>query len=315
MVQAGSTKAADLGEEMAALVSTPMTAAASSSRTRVKQFVMILLAGCVALFLWDSINWKDDTGEVSVKMPHGKNNTSHEETVKPNDTATATTSAATPEPAAAAANPAPTGTPTIVPRVETIPSGVYSKACEKQCKVPLPRDDRFGGEDLTLAATMLKRWQKQRQNWIDHKLKKQYGEAYYADIFEPVLDGEQRVFVGREQIFKNPNALNGDPREPGPGWARMVRKYQIKILQIQLAILQEQLTPKLHCHQQCQAELPEGLYSRFTWVNGGHSASAGHGNCTYPSLSGSTVISATLKSPLSFAQSFTNHTQRNWVVI
>jgi hypothetical protein len=128
---------------------------------------------------------------------------------------------------------------------------------------------------------MLEQFEQSRQVWFHQKLKLQYGDLYHG-IFEPIVDGE-RVFVGWEQIFKQPNKLPvrehpGDPKVPGPGWDRMVRKYQIKLLQVRLAMIQEQIQPKLHCHQQCHAGLQMGLHSRFTWVNGGHSASAGHGN-------------------------------------
>jgi hypothetical protein len=259
MKKTGSTKVATPGEEMVGLVS-PSIAATASSRT-LKQVLIILVVGCLSLFVWDSLEWDAETGDVAVKLHQGK----PQETIKPADD-----SITTPEP-----------TPTPAP-AEIIPPGMFSEACEQQCDIPPPpQEERFGGQDLTSAKIMLERLQQYRQIWIDQTLRKQYGD-YYHDIFEPLVDGE-RVFVGREQIFKNPNALPepghpADPKATGPGWARMVRKYEIKLLQIQLAILQEKITPKRHCLEHCQAGLQDGLYSRFTWVNGGHSASAGHGN-------------------------------------
>ena len=63
----------------------------------------------------------------------------------------------------------------------------------------------------------------------------------------------------------------------------MVKKYMIKLLQVQLGMLQEKLNPIERCQEQC-APPTEGHamkpnhFAKFLWVNGGHSASAGHGN-------------------------------------
>jgi hypothetical protein len=187
--------------------------------------------------------------------------------------------------------------------------------CEKQCKDSAFFDlTYFEGEDLTKAKNMLARLNKRREQWVEKRLKKDYGAKYYPDIFEPVREvydpetnstSEQRVSAGRKGFLTDPDMLplskqpeNEELAKDGPGWGRMVRKYQMKMIQIQLGIIEERLNVKEICLEECSAEdeanerflrelgggaakkkrASHGLYTTFKHVNGGHSASAGHGN-------------------------------------
>ncbi|CAB9497924.1 expressed unknown protein [Seminavis robusta] len=227
---------------------------------RVKQLVLFILVGILVLYFWDSIEWDDTTGDVQIKIYKGS---------KPEQDIDLDTS-------------------------------IDGKGCKQQCKkVPNPKKSQFDGEDLTMAQNMLTRVAKGWRNWIDTTLKQDYGD-YYQNIFEPeehVLDPTTNLplkHVGNQRIFRDPFDVELPGRKTptdtkGQGWKRMIRKYQIKLLQVQLGIAQERLNPKQYCQEQCQQEqqssqsndntkLPPGTYSRFLWVNGGHSASAAHGN-------------------------------------
>ena len=124
---------------------------------------------------------------------------------------------------------------------------------------------------------MLTQLQQARQDWIQNRLKVDYGD-YFEDIFEPLDHNNTRVNSGKHRIFVDPNRLPGpgqkhdDLRQAeGPAWDRMVRKWTIKLLQIQLGMLQGMTV-------ETKQNSTSPFYSRFVWANGGHSASAGHGN-------------------------------------
>jgi hypothetical protein len=179
--------------------------------------------------------------------------------------------------------------------------------CEAQCQNPPLKDlQYFDGDDLLNVQTLQSRLQTHKEQYIA-KLKGMYGADTYKAMFEPtipVMDPmtnqttKQSINVGRQLIFKDPGMLpvnkkfdEDDLADNGPAWYRMVRKYQMKLLQIQLGILEERFNAKSICLKECAAgdegnsrnlqqkqQASGGLYTRFTWVNGGHSASAGHGN-------------------------------------
>ena len=180
-------------------------------------------------------------------------------------------------------------------------------------------------EDLTQSVNMLHRLETAWQDWIETRLKAiEYGPDYYHAIFEETLQQHDqkaaahdtadaagptttttRNHVGNQHIFRDPmdlplprdddvsltNATTTPPSpsssRPNGGWQRMIRKYQIKLLQIQIGMLLERHydSPQDYCHEQCMLlghdEPPSktpGLYSQFYWVNGGHSGAAGYGN-------------------------------------
>lgn len=134
---------------------------------------------------------------------------------------------------------------------------------------------------LSSAKLMLERLQQIRQEWVDQKLKADYGEQAYLDIFEPIDDTTGgRVNVGKHRAFVDVNKLPRRGRNyddyknsEGPAWGRMVRKWTIKLLQLQIAMLEE---PETSSDDDANAN--DNLYGTFVWANGGHSASAGHGN-------------------------------------
>ena len=122
---------------------------------------------------------------------------------------------------------------------------------------------------------MLDRIRQVRQNWIDKKLKVDYGTHYYEDIFEPYDANGNRASVGKHRAFVDPNRLPGPGQlyedtidSDGPAWDRMVRKWTIKILQLQLSMLQ---MPSNETNT-------TDTFGKFVWATGGHSSSAAHGN-------------------------------------
>ena len=186
--------------------------------------------------------------------------------------------------------------------------------CNTTCSFAKDQD-RFG-LDLSNTEELLARVVQERENF-KAKLKKDYGEENYYNIFE--LTGRQR------RIFR---AANGST---GPSVERLKRKLMIKILQVQLGIEQERrfrelcqctedgvanYTAKATTNSGFNAEVlwlrydteeeefgttnvfPEldqkaPFYARYIWVNGGDSAAAGHGN--YFEQSYTSVMERTVK--------------------
>jgi hypothetical protein len=179
----------------------------------------------------------------------------------------------------------------------TIPRrNLATEDCETQCKDPSFKDlQHFEGDDLLKPENMLERLKRQRAVWVNQKLKNDYGADVYQNIFEP-LEGNERVSSGRNRIFKDVHALHtsklaDDEVNLGAdeGWQRLVRKMKMKVLQLQISMLDERQNAKAICLDECDGEDEDssrflkvapstGLYSKLTWATGGHSASAGHGN-------------------------------------
>ena len=143
---------------------------------------------------------------------------------------------------------------------------------------------------------MQQRLAQYRQEWIDTRLKPDYGDYYHSIFMAP--NGEA-THVGQHNAFKEPKSLPRPGQKyddvllaaqtnQGPGWNRMVRKYTLKLLQVQLGMLHQSSLPapsadeQQNCKLQCQSnpddETASRLYGKFVWATGGHSASAGHGN-------------------------------------
>lgn len=291
--------------------------ASASASTRQKYVLGAVLFGVLLLFVIESIEWGKDSnqavGDVQLKKGGAKTGEEIEIDAKPIDaqdditkkavdetetkekiTPAATEVPAPPPPATetpvppppAATEPPATETPAPPPPAPAA-NNANSADCSQQCANAAYDASRFDGQDLTVAATMRARLQAQRQKWIDNTMKPQYGD-YYDQIFtmmDPVTN--QRVHIGKQQTFKPPNMLNLPGQKAtdtsGIGWTRMVSKYQMKLLQVQLGMLEEKLNPQGYCQIQCAPpteghKMQQDTFARFTWVNGGHSASAGHGN-------------------------------------
>ena len=145
--------------------------------------------------------------------------------------------------------------------------------CPATCAAPPPLPT-FDGQDLTVAANMLTRLAQLKQTWIDQTLVPAYGADNVAKIFAPTTG---------TQAFRDPSELHtfGNP-VPNPsdqgGWQRMVRKYRLKFTQVQLGMVQAQGNPQQHCLEACAENMAPNSFAKFVWVNGGHSASAGHGD-------------------------------------
>ena len=168
------------------------------------------------------------------------------------------------------------------------------ETCESKCGEPAYPDlQNFNGQDLLEPGKMLEQLREHRQVWVDSQLKKDYGEEHATNLFFPIDQNGTRVSVGYKKIFKDPNLL--PPKAPdkpqGLGWERMVRKYQMKILQLQLGIIEERLNAKNMCLKDCgdassgehrslrrkewhlssgRGRAADGLYAKFTWVIAGH---------------------------------------------
>ena len=173
-----------------------------------------------------------------------------------------------------------------------------SAECEKTCQDPKFKDlDHFQNSDLMDLNAMLNRLKGQRKKWFYNKLGEDWGKEYVEDIFNPEeeLDGKKkRTSAGHNRIFTDATTVvpHAEPAEDAPpegfGWNRFVQKLQMKIIQIQMGILLERPKAKDICLEECAKSgegssrrlrfESSGLYTKFTWATGGHSASAGHGN-------------------------------------
>ena len=159
----------------------------------------------------------------------------------------------------------------------------------------------FDQTDLTKASNLLQKLKDQRSLYIS-RLKKDYGDEIYINIFEPLkssLDSltgvparsglpESRVSIGRNHFIKSPSLLtirqaqthwvNITKKSQKEDWSRFVRKMTLKLMQVQLGIAEERLKCEGDCAPSRNASHVPGLYTQFNWVTGGHSSSAGHGN-------------------------------------
>ena len=97
------------------------------------------------------------------------------------------------------------------------------------------------------------------------RLRKEYGKKNFRDLFLQQNDDGTSETVARS-IFRSPN-------KDGPGWDRMKRKVTIKLLQA-LEVMDQSFggRRRVGAKESIQPLVP------FTWVSGGHSAAAAHGN-------------------------------------
>ena len=151
------------------------------------------------------------------------------------------------------------------------------------CKVSRlnQRRKHHGGDYLT-NDDLLQLVQTSRDQVVDD-LKNKYGEDHFTNIFESSKGKFRQNFIGAT--------------DNGPSIKRFQRKLQIKILEVQAAIYQENIDfmkKGCNCNDVQRNEtgrhllqkdmqkivLPsvEPFFSHFVWSTAGHSAAAGHGN-------------------------------------
>ena len=144
-------------------------------------------------------------------------------------------------------------------------------------------DDTSTAKDGSVNFSLLLEHVLQERRNLRQKLVSLYGE-YYEDIFEPsiILDKrtqqqqQHRVSIGKHTMYKSPSHLpNENPddtqkRKAGmltgtPGWDRMVRKLQIKILQAQSSEL-------------LSSSRKTTTTTTFRWMTSGNGPASGSGN-------------------------------------
>ena len=145
--------------------------------------------------------------------------------------------------------------------------------------------------DINQVATRLQTQRKALQDKL--KSHDYYGEHLYLQLFEPLVDVpthragtttiRQRVSVGRNKAYKSPSNLvtpnnnaNATTRTTSsPGWKGLKRKLELKLLELQLKVLQERSRV---CRTQCLDDLrnttttalvPSMYHARFIWATGG----------------------------------------------
>jgi hypothetical protein len=148
--------------------------------------------------------------------------------------------------------------------------------CGKFCEARLRQRSTHHGGDWLSPKEMLELAKKARINMIQ-QLEQEYGSTYYQAIF---LDGDKP-----RQVFVSANETNGKSLE------RFRRKLQFKVLEVQMALQQENESLEgCNCTTSAnrrrlqqddstkkrQIVLPEvkPYYSKFVWATGGHSAAA-----------------------------------------
>lgn len=173
--------------------------------------------------------------------------------------------------------------------------GSVSHDCTNTCAI---QDDqeRYNG-DLLDPQDLLRLVNDQRDQYID-KLKRDYGEEHYHNIFEFTDDtnnntGTTRTTRGRNNVFRSAN-------KEGPSWNRMKRKLTLKVLLMQMGVEEERTrrslcrcskpvrrlqsaatntTARVKRKQQEElgtantfSDLDDQLpfYARYVWANGGH---------------------------------------------
>jgi hypothetical protein len=159
------------------------------------------------------------------------------------------------------------------------------EACGSFCQARLKQRRRHhGGVDFLSNDELLQSVLKSRVTTVND-LKLKYGAEYFPKIFESSQGKLRQTFVA---------AADG-----GPSLKRFQRKLQMKILQVQASIYQEnaELMKSYNCNDEASqggggitsrrrrrlettAILPPiaPYFSRFVWAKGGHSGAAGHGN-------------------------------------
>jgi hypothetical protein len=150
--------------------------------------------------------------------------------------------------------------------------------CGKFCEARLQQRSTHHGGDWLSPKEMLELAKKARTNMIQ-RLEQEYGSKYYQAIF---LDNNKP-----RKVFVSANETNGKSLE------KFRRKLQFKVLEVQMALQQEneslegcnctsaaanrrRLQQQDDSTKKRQIVLPEvkPFYSKFVWATGGHSAAA-----------------------------------------
>ena len=153
---------------------------------------------------------------------------------------------------------------------------------ECACKARLNQRRKHHGGDYLTNDDLLQLVQTSRDQVVDD-LKNKYGEDHFTNIFESSKGKFRQTFVGAT--------------DNSPSIKRFQRKLQIKILEVQAAIYQENtdfMKKGCNCNDVQRNEtgrhllqkdmqkivLPsvEPFFSHFVWSTAGHSAAAGHSN-------------------------------------
>ena len=176
--------------------------------------------------------------------------------------------------------------------------------CENQCTNPKFHDVEVYGQDMVDPAILLARLRSQRNEWVTQKLYKDYGQEHYENIFMPLTEvydavtnttqPPARVSIGMaadgypDPIFQDPAKMkltkNGSKNrtKPAVAWNYLIRKWQIKLLQIQINVLEERKNVKPICLESCATKQQQqdggstgnnnkdGRYGKFVWATGGH---------------------------------------------
>jgi hypothetical protein len=170
-------------------------------------------------------------------------------------------------------------------KIKQVPA-LSREACGSFCQARLKQRRRHhGGVDFLSNDELLQSVLKSRAATVDD-LKLKYGADYFPKIFESSKGKLRQTFVSAA--------------EGGPSLKRFQRKLQMKILQVQAGIYQEnaELMEDCNCNNDeapsqgnstaqrrrrlktRTALLPPiaAYFSNFVWATGGHSAAAAHGN-------------------------------------
>ena len=145
-------------------------------------------------------------------------------------------------------------------------------------------DPAVTSSHLALAKEVQRIFQEQKR-FLEDQVYEMYGTEYGQVLFA----GSSRYYASIHQLLANhgntkendkDNDKDNDKQDSKSlSWERLVRKMQIKLLQMQLNYLNTQRYP--HSDRPTSTSTSTSSSSSSTtivWVNGGHSSSAGHGN-------------------------------------
>jgi hypothetical protein len=143
--------------------------------------------------------------------------------------------------------------------VETISKAAPTKAFTAE-DAPTQTTDPFQGVNLASIKEVEKVMTQKRDEFVQ-RLQEMYGR--YHTMFLKRDNGES---VGRDFAFRSAHAVISDKKnddikpEHDLGYTRMVRKWKIKLLQVQLNYIRQ---------QKAKTDYRKAL-ARYVWVNGGH---------------------------------------------
>jgi len=169
--------------------------------------------------------------------------------------------------------------------------------CRRKCRnFPAQDYERYNNEqlnerDISNPTDLLQQVTTAKEKLID-KLKIDYGEEHFSNIFA-ASDSDSKSKYGESSSYQyRPFLPFGDKSRE-----RLIRKLMIKVLstQTKFAKLQEQYKALNGCdctNNNGESEAPPSsslddddddddtsvFFEKYIWANGGHSASAGHGN-------------------------------------